>query len=106
MALVKANWLDGATTAGTVTDPEEVTGAVRFGLQTSTTGNPTSAMVMLQGSIDGVQWFELERADSPVAELVGYGAGGNHAVVRYIRLRVEALSGGTSPTVSASVVAV
>ena len=105
MSLVKHNWLDAETVQGTVTDPEEVTGATRFGLQISYTGAPSSVDVELQGSIDGVNWVVLAQTGTNGA-LVGYGQGSTHGVVKYIRLLLDQLSGGSSPTVTASVVAV
>jgi hypothetical protein len=105
-ALVKENWIDGATSTVT-TDPEEVSGASSFGLQGSVTGSPSTAVSTLEGSIDGVNWAELISfnyhqpavVDNKAAWVTGRPA-------RYIRARVATLSGGTSPTMTVSVIAV
>lgn len=106
MPLVKTNWLNAATTPGTETDPEEITGATRFGLQVETAGSPTTVGVFLDGSIDGVNWHPLIVATGVTGQLYGFGLAATAPVVKYIKLRLDALTGGTSPTVTASVVAV
>lgn len=108
MTLVKENWLDGATVSGALSTVEEVPGATRVVVQVSTTGNPTNAAVQLVVSIDGVNWVELNAASWPTAPIKDYGRGGSGdlTLFRFIRLKVSALSGGSSPTVSASAVVI
>lgn len=106
MQLVKTNWLDAATTSGTETDPEEITGATRFGLQVEITGSPSTANVLLDGSIDGVNWHALFAATGLTSQLYGFGLAATAPVVKYIKVRLDVLAGGTSPTVTASVVAI
>jgi hypothetical protein len=104
MATVKVNWLNAETVVGTDTDAEEVTGASKLGVQVVTTGSPASFAVELQGSIDGANWVTLVTATN--SAINGYGQGAAQGPAQFIRLHLASLSGGTSPTVSASVVAV
>jgi hypothetical protein len=100
-AFVRANWLDVATATGT-TEAEEVTGASKYGLQVAITGGPSAVTVRLQGSIDGTGW----------ADIGSYSATSDGTTfivdkpVRYARLNLSTLTGGSSPTVTASVIAV
>ncbi|NJP24451.1 hypothetical protein FLW53_09565 [Microbispora sp. SCL1-1] len=104
MTLVKTNWLNAATSLQ-VTEPEEVPGATKLGLQVSASGNPSSALVWLQGSIDGVNWHNLLGLDAAGSPKLGFVGTSTGVVVRYVRLELSALTGGTSPAVSASLVA-
>lgn len=63
-----------------------------------TTGNPTSLQVYLEISHDGQKWF-------PVNSGGGTPVGSTHAdrVARYVRANLGSLTGGTSPTVTATV---
>jgi hypothetical protein len=100
MSFAKVNWLDGVTSAET-TDPVQVLGSTRYALQVAYTGSPSSGQVLLQGSLDGVNWVgdvdvnpggtTTARSDKPW---------------NFIRLAFAGFSGGSSPTVSASVIAV
>ncbi|MEW2383374.1 hypothetical protein AB0873_14965 [Micromonospora sp. NPDC047707] len=62
------------------------------------TGSPSSWAVDLEGSHDGLTWFWLGSGGSASGTLV-------HAprVVRFVRARLSALTGGTSPTVTATI---
>ncbi|GAA1015883.1 hypothetical protein Aple_010680 [Acrocarpospora pleiomorpha] len=65
------------------------------------TGAPTSATVLLEGSHDGVRWAVLD-------ELSEQGQGGlvtpaTAHLVRYVRARLQTLSGGSDPTVTATI---
>lgn len=106
MAFAKVAWVDGATSTVT-TDPEEVTGASTFGLQGSVTGSPSTAVSVLEGSIDGANWSELisfnYHQPTTVDNKTAWVAG---RPVRFIRARVATLSGGASPSTTISVVAV
>ncbi len=105
MNLVKESWFDNETSAGVFTNPEEVTGAVRYGLQVNTTGSPSSFQVILEGSINGTSWVTLVTATASTP-IVSYGHNAAHLIVKYIRLNLDQLNGGTSPTLTASVLAV
>lgn len=107
MALIKSQWLNGVSVNGTTTDPEEVTGATRFGVSMETTGGPSTAHVTLQGSIDGSHWFSLVGLNT-AATVGGYNSDIDPVAVpiAWIRLLMDALTGGSSPTVSASAIAV
>lgn len=106
MALVKESWLDSVT-ADVASSVEEVTGMTAYCLHAVTTGGPLSAGVVdLQGSVDGVNWASLAAVNYatpfPASRIVWVTG----RPVKYIRVVLDGLSGGTSPTVTASVVAV
>lgn len=105
MSFVKQGWLDGSPSSAT-TDPVEVTGSTAYGLQMSVTGEPASGAVVLEGSIDGVNWFEVASVNVALAGTASRIVWADGTPVREIRLRMTNLGGGTSPTLSASVLAV
>ena len=100
MAYVRVNWLDGADTS-LVTDPEEVTGSAKYGLQVATSGNFTGLSINMQGSIDGTNWASLTTVTAPGASLVWVV----DKPVQYLRIAATITGDGTQ-TVDASVVAV
>lgn len=67
------------------------------------TGSPTSANVSLEGSHDGANWFTLASATTSSAIEVAHG---QQRAVRYVRANLTTLSGGTAPTVSATIASV
>ena len=112
MILVKTDWLNAATTVGDVSSVEEVLGATTITVSSRATGSPTNWSVSLQGSVDGQTWFTLadygpagpgaHHSDFAVSA-ADYSANGRY--VKYLRLRLATLIGGSSPTVSASILA-
>lgn len=107
MALVKVHWLD-AVTSDQVTSAEEVTGTSRYCIHAVWTGGPLSGgLVALQGSVDGANWITLASVNfaSPAFPASRF-SWAIDMPVKYIRVELSALSGGTSPTISASVLAV
>lgn len=103
MGFIRENWLD-AVSSPQATDPVEVMGRNIFTLQVSTTGSPTEALVYLEGSVDGEKWsalvIQIDEAETEFPASIG-----SFGPLRYVRLRLASLIGGTSPTVSASVMA-
>ncbi len=97
----KKNWLNAVTTPQ-VSNTEEVSDTIYYGLEVNTTGNPSSALVILEGSIEGTNWVSI-------VAISGAGITYQNPVeprpVKYLRVQLVSLSGGTSPSVSASVVA-
>lgn len=84
-----------------VSDAFEVPGALRFGMQIVPAG-ASGWTAALQGSIDGANWEDLEVASD--STFVGYGkTNADDLVVRYIRVDLRGVAGGT---VTAHVVAV
>lgn len=70
-------------------------------LQVAVTGAPSSAVVSLQASLDGVTW-------SDVTGIQGAGAtnlGGSDFLALFLRANLVELTGGTSPTVTAFIAA-
>lgn len=98
----RTNWLDAETVA-TETDAAEVSGATSYALQVARTGDPTSADVTLQGSIDGVTWSALGAATGGASDQIVWVS---DRPVKYIRLKLFGLTGGSFPSVSASVIAI
>lgn len=105
VAYVKKNWLDAVTAVGP-TASEDLAGFTRFALQASATGSPTSAAVALEGSVDGATWFTLLNADgAPSQAHEAWTSLTEARFARYVRLNLTQLLNGTSPTVSASIIA-
>jgi len=103
-AFLKADWLNAATGAAT-TSGEDVQGARDYGLQMSTTGGPTGGAVILEGSLDGVNWAELASVNIALAGVGPIAVWATGRPVKEIRLRLTGLTGGSSPTLSASAIA-
>jgi hypothetical protein len=100
VSYAKIDWLDAADST-TVTDHEELAGVHRFTLQARSTGSPTSANVVLQGSVDGSVWATILDVDATTSA----SESGEAGPFKYIRINLATLSGGSSPTVTASVMA-
>jgi hypothetical protein len=92
--------LDAATAAGpgAVLDLGRVES--EFTLAVFTTGSPSTCNVVLQGSHDGENWAGISGPAS-----VGLNNSNSGFLVRYVRADCTALSGGTSPTVTATIAA-
>jgi hypothetical protein len=86
-----------------------------FSMFVVTSGSPSAAEVQLEGSHDGVNWFDLPVAISAITGNVASTEFTNGQVesylpgaqvkpfARYVRANLETLTGGTSPTVTATV---
>lgn len=72
-----------------------------FAVQAKTTGSPSAADIMPQGSLDGTDWYNLAAAvvDVTTAQIFFVV----DKPVRYFRLTLSGLTGGTSPTVPLTV---
>lgn len=73
-----------------------------FNVQVATTGGATYAL-QLEGSLDNINWFVI---GTPITSdgIYNLGGGGNYAV--WVRLNVTSVTGGSSPTIDASYVAI
>lgn len=91
--------LNAATTtgAGASKDLEEVL-ATHLAI-VEITGNPSSVTIVLEGSHDGSRWVYLGQ----VANFNGVTAIAGAGAVRHIRANLTTLTGGTSPTVTATI---
>ena len=69
-----------------------------FAYQSTTTGSPTTATLDLEGSLDGTTFSQLGTANHATSGT--YTAVVDKPVL-YVRLNLTALSGGSSPTVTA-----
>jgi hypothetical protein len=94
--------LNGATATGAGT-PIPVGGARTYGIQVRHTGGPASAVIVLEGTINGEDYFTLGTWDSST------NASGDivwivDKPVAMIRANLGTLTGGTDPTVTADVI--
>lgn len=92
--------LSGATSpaAGTARDLEGVYRDLTMCVVTS--GSPTNWSVSLEGSHDGVNWAGLASVGNSGTPLF---VSVNTHLVRHIRANLNSLSGGSSPTVTATI---
>lgn len=116
MQYVKVNWLNATSSTGP-TDAEQVQGAKRYGILFVATGSPSSVNLILQGSLNGSDWFSVYSVNESRTGLLTWNDTSTSTVgeplpdartegpVTYLRLNLVTLSGGTSPTVTASVIA-
>lgn len=117
--------LNGATTTGAGTTVDLGLIRKRFVMNWTTTGNPSAVTINLEGTVNitdpgnpsinqGQNWVTLATATWPdpnnaAAQLAGksFSPGGSVTAlsggVRYIRANLVTLSGGSSPTVTATV---
>ena len=72
-------------------------------VQSTITGAPTAVTVDLEGSVDNVSFFQLASDPYQPGDLTAQGAMFHVAdkPVKFIRVNLTALTGGTSPTVTA-----
>lgn len=87
-----------STQAGTAKDLEDSV-AVHTMIVT-VTGSPTSVSVNLEGSHDNVNWVNLTTYTSTSS---GYVSFDSQVRVRYVRANLTAITGGSSPTITASI---
>jgi hypothetical protein len=99
---IKTNWLDGATATGP-SDSVELEGVYRFGLEVDVTGSPTAVDLRLQVSVTGEKWRDVLVTGEPATPV--YTQESASHIIRYARLNLVELTGGSSPTVTATVVA-
>ena len=78
-------------------------GVEKHTVQITTTGGPSAVTVDLEGSLDGINWALVLTSPLSAAELVAGVAITFIAdkTVRYVRLNLPTLTGGSSPTVTA-----
>ena len=91
-----------ATGAGASRDLEALSG--HHTMVVSSTGSPSSVSVILEGSHDGSVWVQLGTAvgAGPSVRTVP-GDGVLEHLVRFVRANLVTLSGGSSPTVTATI---
>ena len=88
--------------AGVSSSVEVFAQAVTFQVTVSSIG--TNVVIRFEGSLDDTSWFNLDQAnaDTTITANGTYGYALNGCPVRYIRLRLVSLSGGT-PSVACKV---
>jgi hypothetical protein len=96
--------LDAATAPGPGASRDLEGVSARHTFVTTATGDPTSYGVALEGSHDEVTWFTLQTASGLSGTVVrSYPDGATAHLVRFVRVNLTGLSGGTSPTVTATI---
>ena len=93
----------GSLTGAGVTDPQVTTG-LDLAFQVTVASVGTSVTIRLEGSVDNENYFNLDEteADTTLTANGTYGYALNGCPVKYVRLRLVSIDGGT-PTVSAKV---
>lgn len=95
------NAMPGATATGAGNSIDLDHGRRTFTMQTVVTGTPVAVSITLQGSLDGANWTTLATSTSVT--------GDQQYVIdkpqRFLRANLGTLTGGTSPTVTAYIVA-
>lgn len=105
MALLPFRVLAAATATGAGAAVDLANVVDTFTAQYVTTGGPSGYAAKLQGSLDGATWVDLPSLNVTADGLVTNNATGvTRYAVRFIRANVTTLTGGTSPTVSVTVV--
>jgi len=71
-----------------------------FDILLFTTGSPSTVTVLLEGSHDGTNWYQITNPavtlSTPHVAVTGY-------LFRFVRASLTTLTGGSSPTVTATV---
>jgi hypothetical protein len=68
--------------------------------QINTTGSPSGLSATLQGSLDGVNWFNIGSAVTTAILTVVNLSNANAGPYAFIRANLGTLTGGTTPTVT------
>lgn len=76
----------------------------RISMQVAFTGGSPTVKVQLEGTINGADWFVLATFDTGASGANGDIVTASTHVVLRARANLVTLSGGTNPTVSASIV--
>lgn len=94
--------LDDLTAAGVTSSVELYSAAVTFAVTVASIG--TNVVIRVEGSLDDTNWFNLDQneTDTTLTANGTYGYALSGCPVKYLRLRLVSLSGGT-PTVSSKV---
>lgn len=93
----------GSLTGAGVTDSQLTTG-LNLAFQVTVASVGTSVTIRLEGSVDDENYFNLDEneTDTTLTANGTYGYALNGCPVKYVRLRLVSIDGGT-PTVSAKV---
>ena len=74
-------------------------------LAVTITGSPSAFSINLQGSHDGISWYTSNAAATLTEQNVGTAGYATHDLYlwRYVRANLTVLTGGSSPTVTATI---
>lgn len=95
--------LDAATATG-ASNSQTFTKLIKdHTIQVSITGAPTAVEIDLEGSLDNISFFTLGQMVFDAGDLTALGAMLHvpSSVVRFVRVNLTTLTGGSSPTVTA-----
>lgn len=93
--------LNGALVTGAGSEIQFSAPVVNVSMQVSWTSNPSVVKVILQGTIDRLNWFTLATMDTGASGASGDIVGGSTLAVIGARANVVTLTGGTAPAVTA-----
>ena len=95
-------FLDAATATGASTSVPVRKIIKDHTVQTNITGAPSAVTMDLEGSLDGTNWFQLATHPFTAGELTATQAmfHVDEKPVRFIRVNLTTLTGGTAPTVT------
>lgn len=95
--------LDAVPSTGVSSDWPTRMGVLEHTIQGMLTGSPSSVVIDLDGSLDGDTYYQLASHTVTAQELAtdSFMFHVTSKLVRYVRLNLVTLSGGTSPTVTA-----
>jgi hypothetical protein len=92
--------LDAATAPGPGAELDLQRVEKDFTIAAWATGSPSSVNLTLQGSHDGTNWVNLT-SNVPLGGMTAAGG----FLVRYVRANLTAITGGTSPAITATIAA-
>lgn len=97
--------LDAVTGTG-ASAPIWALGLTRWMVHVDLTGSPTSFQVDLEGSVDGTTWSDMASSSSTSSTSeFGYApAGTSFRAYPYVRVNINTLSGGSSPTATVTII--
>lgn len=95
--------LDSTSTTGVSPEWNLGSGCFMHTVQSTSTGNPSAVVLELEGSLDGVTWYQLAEHSWTASEISNQQSMFHvtSKLVSYARLNLTTLSGGSSPTITA-----
>lgn len=94
--------LEAATVTGVSPKWNIRAGSIEHTIQCVCTGNPTAVTTELEGSLDGVTWYQLAAHIWTSAEITAQAAmfHVSSKLVTNVRVNLSTLTGGASPSVT------
>lgn len=97
-----------AVSAPVTSEPIWALGLTRWMADVVITGSPSGISLKIEGSADQVNWSEMTATPTTAAwqQLGSAPTGSSFRAYPYVRVRLVSLTGGTSPTVTVTLVGV